>query len=520
MDNYEITDLLNYLQSLQPVPQSLITDLQQNQDDAYWRLFRLSRKQWQQKDSVHGNDIFYHFVYSHAKPLEYINEVIGLCFQECRWNQMRSGTATSRSVSTKYPQITKIDLRAWKNFDEIVSSFVAQLPDQQLLEFMSLPRQRNVSNESDVQAMLNNTILQMVSLTCQSLSANEDYSYFRGNCNFVSIHGAYVLGDPDQVWVSDIDKGLPKLTIELKTPWAVRSMVDLVTIYEQEYVDYYRKVSERKEPSKQIEKGKTIRAVEQIYAYMTLNRHRYGVLTTLNETVFLRKVEDSEQEGCSVLEVSPAVRCSQRNPYTLVAAWLWVLAQIEGHPSQLMYASPHSSNVVSPVISRRARPISYTSVELDKFCHWKDIIARGKTGAVALGDYANQQKVTFKTVDLTKNPEAKDLFDHEVRMYQELESLQGSVIPKFYAYGTLCGFLQMIVIENVGQSMTIEQCKERQGDIDAALKQIHDLGYQHGDVRPANLTIDNQGRVRIIDLERTKKVDGDICEVYDSDLVD
>ncbi|KAI3630694.1 hypothetical protein MIR68_012129 [Amoeboaphelidium protococcarum] len=253
---------------------------------------------------------------------------------------------------------------------------------------------------------------------------------------------------------------------------------------------------------------------------MTMNRHRYGVLSTFNETVFLRKVEDPEKEGCSLLEISPAVRCSQRRPFTLVSAWLFILAQIESHPNEWMYASPHSSNVVSPAITRRARSISYTSDELDKFCHWKNIIARGKTGAVAVGSYASHQGVIFKTVDLSKRPEAKALFDHEVRMYYELESLQGSVIPKFYAYGTWCGFLQMIVIENVGLSMTIEQCKERQGDIDAALKQIHDLGYQHGDVRPANLTIDNQGRVRIIDLERTQKVDGDIWDVYDSDLVD
>ncbi|KAI3641867.1 hypothetical protein MIR68_000136 [Amoeboaphelidium protococcarum] len=64
-------------------------------------------------------------------------------------------------------------------------------------------------------------------------------------------------------------------------------------------------------------------------------------------------MQDPEKEGCSVLEISPAVRCSQRDPYTLVAAWLWVLAQIESHPNEWMYASPHSSNVVSPVISRR-----------------------------------------------------------------------------------------------------------------------------------------------------------------------
>ncbi|KAI3650994.1 hypothetical protein MP228_004475 [Amoeboaphelidium protococcarum] len=452
MNNQRITNLLNYLQSLQPVPQSLITDLQQNQDDAYWRLFGLSRKQWQQRDSVHGNDIFYNFVYSHTKPLEFINEVIDVCFQECRWDQMRSSTSTTRSVNIKYPQITKIDLREWKDFDAAVSSFVAQLPDQQLIKFMSLPRQRNVYDESDVQAVLIYTILQMVSLCCQSLSANEDYSYFRGNCNFVSIHGAYVLGDPDQVWVSDKDNGLSKLAIELKTPWAVSGLADLISKYQQEYADFYDNLSEDQQSDDQIEKGNILCAV------------------------------DSENEQIN--------------------------------------ASPYYNNVTTGAISLETSVANYNSVPLDSCCGLTSFITRGSAGAVFLGNHANQSGVIFKTVDLTKNPEAKDLFDHEVRMYQELESLQGSVIPQFYAYGTLCGLLRIIVIENVGQSMTIEQCKERKVDIDAALKQIHDLGYQHGDVRPANLTIDNQGRVRIIDLERTKKADGEICEVYDSDLID
>ncbi|KAI3636561.1 hypothetical protein MIR68_005404, partial [Amoeboaphelidium protococcarum] len=86
------------------------------------------------------------------------------------------------------------------------------------------------------------------------------------------------------------------------------------------------------------------------------------------------------------------------------------------------------------------------------------------------------------------------------------------------AYGTLCSMLLVIVLENVGQSMTTEQCSEREADVQEALDKIHALGYRHGDLRPANMTVDSSGRVRIIDFEMAEKADGRIVEFVDLDL--
>ncbi|KAI3634555.1 hypothetical protein MIR68_007466 [Amoeboaphelidium protococcarum] len=516
--NKKIIGLLNYLNSLQPKPEQLINELEEKQLLAYQEWLILTREQLIQKDNLHGHDIFQYLVESNIKMLQTIYDGVNVTLKQCRVGVQRSSQQTTTSVSKKYPDITQLDLRAWADFDKGVVDFMAQVPDYEFDMNISLQMQSSVRDESQVQALCESTLFTVLSVCCRSLSQHNDYAYFGSNCGFAPITGSSVLGDPDRIWLTDVDKTLSKLTVEIKTPWAIDSLVDLILSYNQQYVDFETKKQMSTDAADKVHKGKIIRAVEQVYVYMTLNRHRYGVLTTFNETVFFRKVEDPDQEGRSVLECSPVIKCSQRQPYTLVSAWMYLLSLIESSANDWMYASPHSSTVVSPALIRKARVISYKSVALDAYCHWTNVIYRGRYGAVALGNLADQQGVIFKTVDLSKKPNALQKFNNEVEVYKALESLQGTVIPKFFAYGTLCGMLLVIVLENVGQSMTTEQYSELKADVQEALDKIHSLGYRHGDVRLPNMTIDSSGRVRIIDFEMAEKVDRKITEIVDLDL--
>ncbi|KAI3633895.1 hypothetical protein MIR68_008069 [Amoeboaphelidium protococcarum] len=517
----EVQGLLEYLNSLQPKPEQLINELEEKQLLAYQNWFFLTREQLTQKYSLRGHDIFQYLVESQNKALKTVYDAVNITLKECRVGVQRSGQQTTTSVSKKYPDITQLDLRVWADFDQGAVDFIAQVPDQKFGRNVPLAKDQFVYSEVEVQSEYVRRPLDIISECCQSLSGHESYAYFGSNCGFLFKSAAKVMGDPDLVWATNRYEGLPKLTVELKTPWAIKSLVDLIPRYNQEYVDFEtrkQRKQKRTDAADKVEKGKIIRAVEQVYVYMALNRHRYGVLTTFNETVFLRRVEDPEQEGRSVLECSPVIKCSQRQPYTLVAAWIYLLSLIESSANDWMHASPHSSKVVSPALIRKARVVNYQSVDLNAYCHWTNIIYRGRFGAVAIGNYADEVGVIFKTVDLSKKPDALEQFNNEVEVYKALESLQGTVIPRFIAYGTLCSMLLVIVLENVGQSMTTEQCSEREADVQEALDKIHALGYRHGDLRPANMTVDSSGRVRIIDFEMAEKADGRIVEFVDLDL--
>lgn len=112
-----------------------------------------------------------------------------------------------------------------------------------------------------------------------SLSKEEGYSFIRpgteGRRN--------VIDDPDHVWVNYGD-AMGKITVELKSPWAVVSLDDLRKAYsDEEYVEYNMDGKGDKG------KHKIIRAVKQVYVYMTLNKHRFGAITTFNETVFFKR---------------------------------------------------------------------------------------------------------------------------------------------------------------------------------------------------------------------------------------
>ncbi|KAI3641993.1 hypothetical protein MP228_011548 [Amoeboaphelidium protococcarum] len=518
--NEDIIGLLNYLNSLQPKPEQLINELKEKQLLAYQEWLYITREQLIQKDSLHGHDIFQYLVETDNKVLRTVYDGVNVTLNQCRVGVHRSGQQTTTSVSQKYPDITQLDLRVWADFDRKVVDFIAQIPDQENDRNISMLMlmQASVRNEQQVQALCDYTLFAVVSECCRSLSQHNDYAYFGSNCGFVPISGSSVLGDPDRIWLSDEGKELSKLTVEIKTPWAIDSLVDLIPSYNQQYVDFETKKQKCNDEAETVHKGKIIRAVEQVYVYMTINRHRYGVLTTFDETIFFRKVEDTDQQGRSVLECSPVIKCSQRQPYTLVAAWIYLLSLIESSGKEWLYVPPPISSVQSAALFREAHVVSYKSVALDAYCHWTNVIYRGRYGAVALGNLADQQGVIFKTVDLSKKPNALQKFNNEVEVYKALESLQGTVIPKFFAYGTLCGMLLVIVLENVGQTMTTEQYSERKADVQEALDKIHALGYRHGDVRLPNMTIDSSGRVRIIDFEMAEKANGKITEIVDLDL--
>ncbi|KAI3636959.1 hypothetical protein MIR68_005226 [Amoeboaphelidium protococcarum] len=217
------------------------------------------------KDKSHGHDIFEYLVQSNNKILQTVSDSINFTFKECHVGPQMSGKRTTTSVSKKYADISRLDLRIWPDFDETAVDFIAKVPDLELFKYLSLAEEDYISNESQVQAEYQRKPAKVVSECCRSLSGHKDYAYFGTDCGFLSQSGSSVFGDPDLVLVSDRAKHLPKLTVELKTLWAIRSLDNLISIYEQECGDFETKKRKSDDAVKKIEKGKIQRAVEQIY---------------------------------------------------------------------------------------------------------------------------------------------------------------------------------------------------------------------------------------------------------------
>jgi serine/threonine protein kinase len=189
-----------------------------------------------------------------------------------------------------------------------------------------------------------------------------------------------------------------------------------------------------------------------------------------------------------------------------------------------LYSTPRSSEVAIPSFASGNKSFmgnKYESISLDGLVHWNSVIARSQAGAVATGRFVNMENVVFKTIDISKRKDGLDQFNREISIYRELENLQGFVIPTLIAYGNLGGLLQVIVLENVGKSITSEQAVQKHDEINTALQRIHEKGIVHGDLRLPNILVDEDNNVRIIDFGMSLKQEGgDIIESFslDSDV--
>ncbi|KAJ8502943.1 hypothetical protein ONZ45_g11300 [Pleurotus djamor] len=124
--------------------------------------------------------------------------------------------------------------------------------------------------------------------------------------------------------------------------------------------------------------------------------------------------------------------------------------------------------------------------------------------------HANKTKASFRVV-LKMDVEARFPRDQEYRRefenYIAVFDLQGRIIPVCFglfqavAYGKL---VSVLVLEDCGQPVQYETEKLSLGarkSIFLLLKCLHEFGYEHGDVSPGNVLLNDDGHVFLTDLE-------------------
>ncbi|KAJ3330751.1 hypothetical protein HDU91_003507, partial [Kappamyces sp. JEL0680] len=196
----------------------------------------------------------------------------------------------------------------------------------------------------------------------------------------------------------------------------------------------------------------------------------------------LKKEKDETNPKQQKLYVTQAIRCESRQPITLMAAWWYMIMTID-KDSGWMAESPAPNSIVCPDQSNQEIASDrYTSIPLEGLMQWKTIISTTEVSAIALGSFMNMENVIFKSYDGSLNQYSvnENPFQNEIAMYKNLEELQGSVIPRLIAYGTLGGFLHVLVMEHVGRTIDESESEEREDEINDAVKKIHSKGIEHG----------------------------------------
>ncbi|KAI9337318.1 hypothetical protein BDR26DRAFT_864187 [Obelidium mucronatum] len=472
----------------------------------------LLRDDWVQSRKLYNDLIQKLPVASTDREIKTTHQALAMPFESVICTAIRSAAATTTSIAKKYPMEPLI-LSEWSSFESMARFILGDVPDMPLVSPFIPASNRACTDEAQVQALGDSLVFDTLEILVKTVCHDIDYLNVGG---FSPIAGRLkVFGDPDRIWSTD-EFSLSKVTVEFKTPWALGFVSCLITSYNQE-CSMFRE-------GKIKTKGKITRALEQIFVYMTVNRHRYGVLTTFDQTWFIRRndLATSPVSLTSQLEISQAISCRSVSPsLTLISAWMAFLLGIEKN-SDWLYASPRSSAVVKSLPkSYPSYEISYNSIQLDGLMKWDKIIGRSQTGVVAIGQFLTFNKVVFKTMDISKRPTGLAHFKREVEFYRQLEDLQGSVIPKFIAFGSIGGMLQVLVLEDVGRPISLQEFKERKDEVVSLLKTLHEHHVNHGDLRLPNIMIDGNNQVRLIDLgmasERLDDEDDDDFEVEEAE---
>jgi hypothetical protein len=249
--------------------------------------------------------------------------------------------------------------------------------------------------------------------------------------------------------------------------------------------------------------NKITRAVCQLWAYLTVNNLRYGVITTFNETYFVRRVEGDGSS--STLQFSPAVTlCDTSVP--IIAAWVYFVSlTFDNH----LYSSPYGTPTMTRKNIDTEDPFALVETDMSNV-YFECLEEFSNAPLTTLGWVGPKTKNNFgvlKMFDQLKDSLAFLVFSRELEAYRRLTSCQGIIVPTLKKTLLLSGFLYTLFLEDCGAPISRKQLIESFDQVKQALQSLHELGVLHNDVAMRNILFHDSGRITIIDFGQSKFFD-------------
>ncbi|KAF9165642.1 hypothetical protein DFQ26_009654 [Actinomortierella ambigua] len=261
--------------------------------------------------------------------------------------------------------------------------------------------------------------------------------------------------------------------------------------------------------------GGVLGPVNQIYGYMRLNGYRYGILSTYEQTWFMKR----GNLGTNDLMISPAIAFDSREP-TLLQYYLWFIREASNDPQPL---DPPTDKAKAQMLKderrndkrrrdarsdkAKKRPLKAITSRVSKSSKTSGTVDRvtlpdfEEMELISHGERAQTYKarwqgrdVVLKKCDVWNEGSVAEELKNEAGVYQKLQTLQGRYIPKLLLAGVADGVEMVLVTEFVGTDVSQDLLDDSaQVKIQEAMSAIHELGVLHGDIRPENIVMQNHG---------------------------
>ncbi|GJJ71707.1 hypothetical protein EMPS_04064 [Entomortierella parvispora] len=402
----------------------------------------------------------------------------------------RTDPPSSWSSSAASPH----SVRLWNNFfEEILNVHLDEIPRYSRPSF---PTDRDYWLEEGLHELLRGD------LRCLSVMPPHS-SLIKVGSVHVSF-GQPGVGKPDLICRALDENGLEiyLFPVEMKKP-SVLASLDLVADYSRGDI-------------------RAVHPLGQEYGYQWANGYRYGMLSTHEQSWFMKRVGRNYDE----LLVSPAIAINDNDP-TFLRTFLCFTRLVSADPHRELNR-PNSSqqkkmraneerkhykkedkdskynppgkkggtgalkNIFRGVQTRMSSRT--TEFQLPPY-DILEVMSYDNDGAQVLRVLCMGHDIVVKKCDLHNEQEVAKALQHEAMIYEELQGLQGRLIPHVAFAGVSYGVEMVLATEFVGENISrkILSGPDR-NKIRGALKEIHRHGVAHGDVRRQNIVVKQEGR--------------------------
>ncbi|KAK6500303.1 hypothetical protein TWF481_010647 [Arthrobotrys musiformis] len=438
-----------------------------------------------------------------------------------RISKLRS---TRVAPNSRYPRYPDGSLTEWKDVDDSIEKL---LRPHLTRKFIELEQNAGVNQRALFGAVCDENQIIRRSERAYESPVVEILGCVFGIASTLDGYGAApIIGDPDKIFAvgdQELNNLRVRLVVEYKTPWALELLDNLVEAFNEE-----RSKRTDKEGSEHCdESNELLKAVAQLYGYMIFNSFEFGVLCTYEKLFLFQRYHDHDGTR---MRVSRAFRHSDGGLRSPVAAITYIchhVANVESSNYSPLDSGPkptetHILNFDPGLdfdgIFKKDSLESWKNMEL----HFSKKLYKNEATTIKgeirhKSDSRHNHAVILKIYDITIPQNLEKAMD-EIAMYEKLHNLQGKDIPILYAAGTVWGMFKVLVLEDCGEvaidaTLTIDFWSRAE----QALKNIHQEGVLHGDVRLQNITISRSG-VKFIDLGLSRIVDAEAVGFEKEDM--